>query len=168
MLTWNGKKRFIGLMDRIGNAGVMLYDDSEGEHCTDELLAQAIIDSYTLADAQAEVCARIAAHATQLRDAAVAGISPGEMAAWPIKRAESAAYVTSGDPANAPLLSAESMARGVSLAVMIDKVDGNAIRLATLEALIAGTDGRHRDAVRSLTTFEAVSAYNWTQGWPEL
>ena len=41
-------------------------------------------------------------------------------------------------------------------------------KLAALEAQIGGTDGKHRDAIASCTTFEEVAAYNWRTGWPEV
>lgn len=136
--------------------------------CRDVLAAQAIIDAYTLDDCQSSVCAEILNHARVLRDRIIAGISPGEMASWSIKRSEAAAYVATGNPADAPLLSAEAAARGVSVEALADKVAANASGLAQAEALIAGADGRHRDAVRAMNSIEAVMLYDWSAGWPAL
>lgn len=154
------------LHDRIRAAGHWLRCIDGVWQASDAAAVQAIIDSYTLADTQADVCARINAHARALRDAAVAGISPAEMASWPIKRAEALAIAAGGTAADAPMLTAEAAARGVTLAEIVARVQGNAAALGTLEAMISGTEGKHRDAVKALTTFEAVLAYNYSTGWP--
>lgn len=152
--------------ERIRAAGHWLRCIDGAWQSSDDTAVQAIIDGYTLADTQAEVRARITARARALRDAAVAGISPAEMASWPIKRAEVIAYAGSGNAADAPMLAAEADARGVTLAEIVARVQGNATALAMLEAAIGGTEGRHRDAVKALTTFEAVLAYDDSTGWP--
>lgn len=129
---------------------------------------QAIIDAYTLQHYIAERQAESLAIAKRLRDAAVASVSAGEMAAWPIKRAEAVAWAASGDPAHAPLLAAEAAARGITLAAMMAKVGANATHFAALEAAIGGADGKHRDALAELTTWAAVRDYDLTAGWPAL
>lgn len=155
-----------GLHERIRAAGHWLQSIDGEWQASDAAAVQAIIDAYTLADTQAEICAHINAHGRQRRDAAVAGVSPAEMASWSIKRAEAIAYAAGGSAADAPMLAAEATARGVTLAEIVARVQGNAAALGTLEAMIGGTEGRHRDAVRALTTFEAVLAYDYSQGWP--
>jgi hypothetical protein len=132
----------------------------------DDMAAQAIIDAYTLADAAAYLSAQITAHAKDLRDKAVEGISPGEMASWPIKRAEALAYQASGNAADAPMLSAEAEARKITLAALVGKIAGNVAGLSGLEAIIAGTAGRHADAIRACTSFDDMAAYDWQKGWP--
>lgn len=133
-----------------------------------DVAAQAIIDSWALADSIAHVKSEITAHAADLRNRVVAGISAGEMASWPIKLAEARSFGSDGDTSKCPLLSAEAAARGVAVTEIVGRVGGNATRFAGLEAQIGGTDGKHRDAITACTTFDQVAAYNWRTGWPEV
>lgn len=128
--------------------------------------AESVVQAYTIEQAIAHRQAECLAIAKGLRDKAVSGISAGEMAGWPIKLAEARAFAA--DPANAqtPMLAAEAAARGVTVAELVGKVGGNSTRFAALEAAIGGADGRHRDALAKLTTFEDVAAYDLTVGWP--
>lgn len=155
-----------GLHDAVLSAGrVLIHQD--GDWLADDAAAvQAIIDGYTLAQAIAYRQAECLAIAKRLRDKAVAGISAGEMAGWPIKLAEARAYAA--DPANAqtPMLAAEASARGVTVADLVGRVGTNSANFAALESAIGGTDGRHRDALALLTTFSDVAAYDLTAGWP--
>jgi hypothetical protein len=151
--------------------GVEIRIDADGITTTqtpDDVAAQAVIDAYTADEEIAYLRAQIDAHAAALRDRVVAGISAGEMASWAIKRAEAAAFGVSGNAADAPLLSAEATARGVSLIDIVTRVTANAGALGALEATIGGNAGRHKDAVRALTTLEALLAYDWHSGWPEV
>lgn len=157
-----------GLHERLRDRGCAIHQLDGVWESGNPVAAQAIIDSYPLADTRAEVCARINAHARALRDAAVAGISPAEMAGWAIKRAEAAAYTASGNAADAPVLAAEAAARGVTLSAIVLRVSANALALAMLEAAIAGVSGKHRDAVNALGTFGAVLGYDYSAGWPVL
>lgn len=133
----------------------------------DDAAAQAIIDSYTLKEAKDYMCAEVLGYARLLRDKAVEGVSPAEMACWPIKRAEASDFASRGASA-APILSAEAARRGVSLKVLADKVMANAAALSAIEAEIAGADGRHRDAIGAKTSFADLLAYDWRTGWPAL
>lgn len=155
-----------GLHAAIQSAGHRLWQVSEEWKSTNDEAVQAIIDGYTLADAIAHRQAECLAIAKGLRDKAISGVSAGEMAGWPIKLAEARAFMA--DPANAqtPMLAAEAAARGVTVADLVAKVGGNSARFAALEAAIGGTDGRHRDALSTLTTFETVASYDVTAGWP--
>lgn len=157
-----------GLHAAIAAAGYSLRQEN-GEFTSDnDAVVQAIIHAYTLADAQGYKCDQVSAHAKALRDRVIRSISAGEMASWPIKLAEAAKYLQTTDPADAPMLSAEATARGIPLAALVAKVDGNATTFAGLEALIGGTDGKHRDAIKALTTFDDVAAYDFSTGWPEV
>jgi hypothetical protein len=129
--------------------------------------AQAIIDGYTLDTAKAEKCLAVSLYAKKLRDEIVATVSRGELASWSIKRAEAEAYTASGGTATCPMLAQEATARGIALAVLVTKVLNNSARFGGAEAAIGGNDGRHRDAIMALTTFEAVAAYDFSAGWPE-
>jgi hypothetical protein len=160
----------IGLHDAIAAAGLSLWQEG-GEWRTgpgQEAAVQAIIDGYTLGQAIANRQAECLVIAKGMRDKAINGISSGEMAGWPIKLAEARAFAA--DPAGAPtpMLSAEAAARGVTVAELVGKVGGNSARFAALEAAIGGTDGRHRDALAKLATFEDVAAYDLTAGWPKV
>lgn len=161
-----------GLFRRIAGNGYRMVRNVRGKTAewvsNDDAAVQAIIDAYTVQDAAADLCKQIEAHAKQLRDAAVSGVSPGEIAAWPIKAREAAAYLSSGNPAEAPFLDAEAEARGATLEEIANRVQANANRLTLLEAQIAGTAGRHKDAIRAFTDFPALLAYDWRTGWPDV
>lgn len=166
MTMINYAEKGAGLHTAITAAGHTL-DQRDGEWVSnDDAAVQAIIDGYTLSACQREITDQIDAHAKTMRDSVVATISSAEMASWPIKQREAAAYTASGDSADAPMLVLESSARGVSLAAMVGLVLQKAQQLAALEAMIAGTAGRHGDAVRATTTFADALAYDWRTGWP--
>jgi hypothetical protein len=165
----NYTEKGIGLHDAIIAAGHSLhFDSARGWVASDEAAVQASIDSYTLAQAKAEKKSQSLAIAKSLRDKVVAAISPGEMASWPIKRDEAIRYSQTGNAADAPLLSMEAQARGITLAAMMARVAANSASFAAAEAAIGGADGKHRDAIDALTTFEALAAYNLNTGWPEI
>ncbi|MFZ5658782.1 MAG: XkdW family protein [Pseudomonadota bacterium] len=110
-------------------------------------------------------------HANAIRAQITAGVSKAEMAGWYRKEREARAYKASGLSTDAPSLDAEATARGVTLAALVDLVIAKADRLAALEAQIAGTAGRHSDAVDALladpaSTVEQIDAYDYTSGWP--
>ena len=155
-----------GLHERIARAGHSLRQQDGQWIASDTAAVQAIIDAYSVADAAAYRSAEVERIAKAKRDQVIAGVSPGEMASWPIKLAEAATYAQSGNAADAPLLSVEAQARGVTLAELVSKVDGAAQTFAGLEAMIAGTSGRHRDALRAMTDFDAVASYDIMTGWP--
>ena len=157
-----------GLHAAIAAAGHWLRQVDRVWQSSDDASVQAIIDAYTLDQAKAERMRESLVIAKGLRDAVVADISSGEMASWPIKRDEALAYAASGNQADAPLLSAEAQARGISLDAMLAKVSANAAWFQVAEAAIGGADGRHRDAIAALQTFEAVAAYDLTAGWSAL
>lgn len=156
----------VGLHNAITAAGHSLYELDGVWVSSDDVAVQAVIDTYPLSGAQDEVVAAIAGHAKALRDQVVAGVSPGEMAAWTLKRMEALTYQRSRLVTDAPLLTREATARGASIDTLAAKVLSNATTLTNLEADIAGTAGKHKDAVRALTTFEAILAYDWSVGWP--
>jgi hypothetical protein len=160
-----------GLYETLAARGIQVEGGVSGEFASDAPAAQAFIDGYTAADALAYArsarCAEVLAHSKNLRDLATAAVAQGEMASWPIKRAEAIAF--SADPnAACPMLSAEAAGRGITLAALVDKVMGNAARFQALESAIGGTDGRHRDAIMALDSCEAVAAYDYSTGWPEV
>lgn len=161
-----------GLYEHLRSVGIVTEGGANGEFASNPVAAQAIIDAWTpeqsLAWAKTVTSQAISDHAKHLRDKVTAGVSAGEMAAWSIKRAEAIAYRQTGDAADAPMLSAEASARGISLADLIGKVDTNTTLFASLEVQIAGIDGKHRDAIKALTTADAVMTYDWLTGWPQV
>lgn len=157
-----------GLHQVIVAAGHGLREENGKWVSSNDAAVQALIDSYSLADAQDYVCAQISNRARDLRDKKLKGYSPFEVAAWSIKSAEAMKAAESGKALDAPVLAKEAQARGITLEAMIAKVEGNAAVYGDLEAQIAGIDGKHRDVVRSLQSFDEVTAYNWSIGWPEV
>jgi hypothetical protein len=135
---------------------------------SDDSAVQIIIDAYTLDAAKAEVTKKVSAHAKVLRDRVVSEISMGELASWPVKLAEAVRFAETGNGANCPMLSAEAQARGIPLAALVGKVGGNALGFSAIEAAIGGADGKHRDAIKAITTFVALADYDCTAGWPEV
>lgn len=133
---------------------------------SDDAAVQAIIDGFTLDDARAGVVAEIEAKAREYFDAAVAGASPAEMAAWSTLRTEAAAFQESGLESDCPYIVAEAQVRGVTVAVLVQRVLYNALGFENLRAQIAGVSGRHKDAVRLLATFQAIATYDYSTGWP--
>lgn len=156
-----------GLHEAVKSAGYVLEQLNGVWHADVPTSVQSIIDSYTTADAIAYRYKECLTIAKTLRDKAVAGISSGEMAGWPIKLSEARAFVA--DPTvNTPMLTAEANARGISVADLVVKVGGNSSRFAALEAAIGGADGKHRDALSRLTTFEEINSYDLSVNWPEV
>jgi len=100
------------------------------------------------------------------RNSVVGGTSPAEMASWPIKLAEAVKFAASSDPADAPYLGVEAAARGITLEELVAKVQTNGAMLAGLEAQIAGINGKHRDALATMTVSTDVLAYDITAGYP--
>lgn len=157
-----------GLHEAIRQAGHWLVQTDGVWSSSDDLAVQAIIDAYTLDAAKAAKSLEVSLLAKALRDRVTATIAQGEMASWSIKRAEAAEYGELGEAAACPCLRSEAAARGIPLAQLVAKVNGNAARFVGLEAHIGGADGRHRDAIAALQTFEAVAAYDYSTGWPEV
>lgn len=149
----------------IAQAGHSFHFEDGVPVTSNDAAVQAIIDSYTLEQAIDAKCADVSLHAKALRDSIIADISPGEMASWPIKLAEAGRYA--GNDADVPMLAAEAAARGITVAELVAKVGNNATRFAALEAQIGGVDGKHRDAIKTLTTFKAVNQYDYSAGWPQ-
>lgn len=167
-INFNGKNAFPSCTARIEAAGYSVRMINNVLTTSDDDAVQAIIDAFTLDDAKADKCEMVLAKAKELRDKVTSGIAQGEMAAWPIKRDEALAYGQLGEMAACPGLRAEASARNITLEQLVAKVDSNAARFLAAEAAIGGTDGRHRDAINALTTFEEVDKYDFSTGWPEV
>lgn len=167
-LVFNGKDKFISVMDRIAQSGIYLIQDNLGYHCSDPIAAQAIIDAFTLDEAKTYICELILQKGKNLRDEKLQSVSPGEMASWYMKLAEARVFSKTGNAEDAPALALEAQVRGVSLADLCALVDANAQALSSLEAVIAGNEGRHKDAVKLLQSFDAVAEYDYSTGWPAI
>lgn len=161
-----------GMLETLRDMGIQTEGGFNGLFASDPVAAQAHIDAWTPAQslvwAKATTTRAISAHAASLRDRVIAGVSPGEMAAWPIKRAEAIAYAQTGSASDAPMLFAEAQARGISLSDLVAKVNSNTALFAGIEVVISGMDGKHRDAIATLATAEDVMSYDWRTGWPEV
>lgn len=146
-------------------AGHWLREENGAWVSSNDEAVQAIIDGFTIEQARAARKAEISAYATAMRNRVIGGYSAGEMASWPLKLAEARAF--QADPlADCPLLTMEAQARGVPLASLAQRVQENATLFAGLEALIAGVEGMHRDAVEALGDFGQIAAYDFSGGWP--
>lgn len=164
-MTINYVEKGAGLHVAITRAGHWIREENGAWVSSNDVAVQAIIDGYTLADAKAHKAAEIIAFAKTQFDKTIAGISAGEMAGWPILRAEAIAYGVSGNEADCPSIVQEAADRGITVAALVAKVNANAAYFNMLRAKISGTSGKHRDAVNVLTTFAAVAAYDYSTGW---
>lgn len=144
--------------------GVRVSDGATGEDVDNAIMQ--IDSSYSITACADYVCKIIDEIATNKRNKVIAPYSPGEMAAWPIKRAEALAYQASGNATDAPNLNAEATARGMPLPTLVNKVLSDAARFSWIEAHIAGTSGKHRNAIRNCQTIEEITSYNYNTGWP--
>ncbi|MDD2898993.1 MAG: hypothetical protein PHI31_09800 [Desulfuromonadaceae bacterium] len=125
-----------------------------------ETIAQIVADAKTVKSRECDLLAK------SKREQLTATIAPGEMASWPIKRAEALAYQSTGQATDAPNLVVEADAREIPLEVLVDKVMAKAAQLSYIEAHLAGINGKHNDAIALLTTAAAVRDYDITTGWP--
>jgi hypothetical protein len=113
-----------------------------------------------------EVLAKIEEKAAEQRAKVTYPASPQEMASWTEKMRQARAFNASSLDADAPMLAAEASARGTTTLDIAQRVLANAAAYTRAEGLIAGTSGRHRDAVRALTDVDAVLAYDYLAAWP--
>jgi len=160
----NYVEKGIGLHKAVAAAGYLLEERDGVWVSNDDAAVQAIIDAYTLDQAKAEKRKDISALARVKYDMVTAGISAAEMAGWPILLSEALSYRASGTVGMA--IQAEATIRSISVVALVEKIEANALAFQTARAAIAGTDGRKRDEVDALTSFEAVAAYDVAGGWP--
>lgn len=160
----NYTEKGTGLHLAIGAAGHWLEQRDGIWISSDDTAVQAIIDGYTLAQAKTEKKREVSAKAREKYDLVTACISAAEMAGWPILLSEALTYRASGTVGAA--IQAEATIRGITVADLVTKIEGNAAAFQAARAAIAGTDGKKRDEIDSLQTFESVAAYNIDEGWP--
>lgn len=157
-----------GLHEAVRAAGHRMEEVNGQWMADDPVAVQAIIDGYTLTEAIRCRQSDAEARASSLRSKVMASYSIWEAVSWPLKLQEAKAMKGGGSSGDAHLLSAEAASRGISVAALIAKVEGNAAQFMALESSISGACGRHKDALALLTTFDAVTAYDLTAGWPEV
>ena len=154
-----------GLGEAIQAAGHRIENNNGIWYADDATAVQALIDGYSLATAKAFVAFAVIAYAKTVFDRAIASISAGEMAGWPILRAEALAYNASGNEADCPSIVQEAAVRGITVSVLSAKVIANATYFNALRAQISGVSGKHRDAINAMTTIADVASYDYTTGW---
>lgn len=167
MIVISYTEKGYGLHSAIVAAGHSLMQVDGAWVADDAAAVQAIIDSYTLADAKAARCAQVVVKATGLFNEAISGYSRGELAGWPILRAEALAYIADAG-ADVPNIALEAQARGCDVPTLVAKVLANAQFYDAMRAQIAGNSGRHRDAIMALADFDAIAGYDFSTGWPEV
>jgi hypothetical protein len=155
-----------GLFAAIAAAGLSLAQVNRVWVSSNDAAVQPFIDAYTLDQAKADKCDAVKRYANSLRDKANANISARTMTAWAVKKAEADAYSKSLGLADCPTLKDEAAARGITVPALVQKVQTNATSYRAKEVAISGNDGKHRDAIKALTTFAAVAAYDFSAGWP--
>lgn len=92
---------------------------------------------------------------------------PSEMATWATKAQFARAYLA-GAPFPPPLIEQEALARGVPATAVATRIRDKADNFERLEAQLAGAAGKHKDALRALTSVDAILAYDITAGWPAI
>ncbi|MDX8385973.1 MAG: hypothetical protein R8M11_05600 [Gallionella sp.] len=134
-----------------------------------ELDAEVVADK---ANALAEKLEEVRMIGRIKRAEIVADASPYEAASWSLKRVEAMAYNTARaatppthSPTLAPMLAVEATVRGVTLDVIVDRVLVNSNGLSQAEAAIAGSEGKHSDAIKALANAAEVRDYDETVGW---
>lgn len=121
-----------------------------------------------LADAIARRVEEINMYSAGLRNRAVRGRSPGELASWAIKLSEARAFLAGGTDADAPTLAAIATIRGITTAALVQKVIDQATPFLMAEAAIDGIRGKHCDAIQAMTDVRDVVTYDWSTGWPAI
>lgn len=163
MITYTEKGP--GLHDAIRNAGHWIKQENGFWLSDNDTAVQSIIDGYSLVDVQTYVNNQVLVLAKKKFDAAIAGISSGEMSGWPILRQEANAYNASKNTADCPSIAQEANDRGITVDALVAKIVANSNYFNNLRASISGTSGKHRDAIKALMTIDAVLAYDYTLGW---
>lgn len=161
----NYTEKGAGQHKAIADAGHSLYWYDGVWVASDETAVQEILDGYTLDKAKADRCAEVVLLATEHFEKAISAYSRGELARWPTLRDEAEAYVAN-PAASIPRITNEAAIRGVSVDALVAKVRSNASQFDGLGDRIAGTSGKHRDAINALTSFADVLAYDYSVGWP--
>lgn len=162
----NYTEKGAGLHQAIVNAGHALRQLNGVWVSSNDAAVQSIIDNYTLVNAQTDTINKVNDLTKIKFDKVIYGISAGEMAGWSVLRSEAIAYGKSTLETDCPTIVTEALARGVTVPVLVAKINTNNTKYNNLRSSIAGQSGKHRDAIGGLLTFAAVSSYDYTTGWP--
>lgn len=163
-MTINYIEKGCGLHRLIHAAGHVLEEKDGVWVSSDDVAVQHIIDSYTLDQAKVDKKQEVSNKAREKYDLVTAGISAAEMAGWPILVSEAIAFRSTGEIG--PAIQLESSIRDVAVEDLVSKIERNAAAFQSVRSAIAGTDGRKRDEIDSLLSFEEVAAYDVYGGWP--
>ncbi|MEQ1888908.1 MAG: hypothetical protein ABL951_06975 [Alphaproteobacteria bacterium] len=119
-----------------------------------------------LAAEQDAMLRRVRKIATARRDAMLNGAHPMEVQGWIAKAAEAAAFAADpGDDLRFPIIKQEAEARGVTPDALVAKITAKRTALIRAEAAIEGARGRHKDAIRAITSMSEIEAYDINSGW---
>lgn len=143
------------------------YRDGAGWITSDDAAVQAILDGYTIEQCRAWKKRLVDQEAQRRIDAFTAGLgyAPGEMASWPIMRAQAQEYESSGGTVIGDMLVGEAAASGVPASQLAPRVLANA---AAFQAFLDAVKGRRTQLKIAIGTldFAAVARYNISTGWP--
>ena len=105
--------------------------------------------------------------AKRLREKVSVGAHQVEVQGWVVKAAEAKAFANDPtDDTKFPMLKREALARGISVTALAAKVVAKRDAMINAEARIEGVRGKHKDAIKALSTIEELDAYNIRTGWP--
>lgn len=128
-------------------------------------LPAAATPAISRGEALARKLSEIEEIASAARQRVTGPVSPQEMASWPVKLQQAIAFTESAPETDFEMIAIEARARGVEVIEIASRVISNARGYSAAEARIAGTAGKHRDAVRALTEAGDILAYDTTKGW---
>ena len=164
MIDFKGKDKFIEIHDNLAAAGIVVYQDSTGWHCSDPITAQAMIDAHDQAPIErAKKWEAIKAERDRRKSqgATVGGKK-----------------FHSDDASRIQQLALVMMGNGIPNGLQWKTMDGsfatmtpglaNQVFAATAaldQSLFAAAEA-HRAAVNSLTDPAAIAAYDYSTGWP--
>lgn len=120
----------------------------------------------TLAEAKSQITTAIRDHANNLRQIITKDVSAAESGAWGSKEVEAKIVKSGGTLPPGSILIAEAAASKKAIAVVANRIIGNADAWRGLEGTISGTTTLHLEAVTALSTVDAVLTYDWSTGWP--
>ena len=118
---------------------------------------QAVIDNFTPADAKPYLKKAIEKHAADIRASHFEKIDSYERDSWETKRAQAVAFNISGMDADAPMLAAEALVRGIATSVVVARVLANSTAYQDKIGAISGREGRFKDRIDAATTWLAIN-----------
>lgn len=165
MIDFKGKDRFIEIHDKLNAAGITVFQDSAGWHCSDELTAQVIIDAHDQAPIErAKKWEAIKAERDRRKSL---GVAAGG------KRFHS------DDASRIQQLALVMMGAGIPAGLMWKTLDGSFVAMtqalagqifantAAQDAAVFAAAESHRAAINALSDPVGIAAYDHLTGWPE-